>query len=261
MGRFEGEDYGIYLADRVADKDSLTPTGDSRKVLSTLVVDGDDISIDQLSINRFTIRHIATPARPLLQRIDSTLTVPMLACSTSPSEASGANQNRRSGARYPSGQLRCTALAAACPCSLVRHVSAYICLWDICMHGRNLARNPLFNDDTSCPLCGGADSQYHIIRECRHKSMRDCRQKHIALLEYVICNPKTRLIQGSIPPYERESRGESCTALHLRTPHAKHSERSRAMPLLTTAAAHMDILRSTPLYGESVLARTNYTLH
>ena len=56
-------------------------------------------------------------------------------------------------------------------------------LWDKHMHGRNLAKNPLFNDDTTCPLSGGADSQYHIIRECQHKPMRDCRQKHIALLD------------------------------------------------------------------------------
>ena len=59
MGRFEDEDYGIYLADRVAGKDSLTPTRDGRKVLSTLVVDGDDIITDLLSVNHFTIRHLA----------------------------------------------------------------------------------------------------------------------------------------------------------------------------------------------------------
>ena len=36
-------------------------------------------------------------------------------------------------------------------------------------------------DDTTCPLCGGVGSQYHIIRECQHISMRACRKKHIAL--------------------------------------------------------------------------------
>ena len=44
-------------------------------------------------------------------------------------------------------------------------------IWDKQMHGRNLRKNPLFKDDTSCPLCGGEDS--HIIRECSH---RTCRQ-------------------------------------------------------------------------------------
>ena len=54
MGRFEGEDYGIYFADRVAGMESLTPTRDDRRVISTLVVD--DIITDLLSVNRFTIR-------------------------------------------------------------------------------------------------------------------------------------------------------------------------------------------------------------
>ena len=56
-------------------------------------------------------------------------------------------------------------------------------LWNKHMHGGNLGKNPLFTDDTSCPLCGGADSQYHIIRECSHRTMQACRQKHIALLD------------------------------------------------------------------------------
>ena len=56
-------------------------------------------------------------------------------------------------------------------------------LWDKNMHGGNLGKNSLFTDDTSCPLCGGADSQYHIIRECSHRTMQACRQKHIALLD------------------------------------------------------------------------------
>ena len=63
-------------------------------------------------------------------------------------------------------------------------------LWDEHMHDRNLAKHPLFNDDTTFPLCGGADSQYHIIRECQHKSIRACRQKHIALLD--ICRSHLR---------------------------------------------------------------------
>ena len=51
------------------------------------------------------------------------------------------------------------------------------------MHGRNLSKHPLLTDDTTCPLCGGADSQYHIIRKFQHKSMRVWQQKHIALLD------------------------------------------------------------------------------
>ena len=53
------------------------------------------------------------------------------------------------------------------------------------MHGGNLGKNPLFTNDTSGPLCCGADSKYHIIslRECSHRTMQACRQKHIALLD------------------------------------------------------------------------------
>ena len=70
--RFKDEDYGIYFADRIAGKESLTPTRDRRGVISTMVVDSDDIITDLLSINRFTnsIRYIDTPARPPLKRIE-----------------------------------------------------------------------------------------------------------------------------------------------------------------------------------------------
>ena len=35
-----------------------------------MVVNGDDIITDLLSVNRFTIRYIDTPASPLLKRIE-----------------------------------------------------------------------------------------------------------------------------------------------------------------------------------------------
>ena len=40
VGRFEDEDYGIYFADRIAGKESLTPTRDGRGVISTMVING-----------------------------------------------------------------------------------------------------------------------------------------------------------------------------------------------------------------------------
>ena len=70
VGRFEDEDFGIYFADKIAGKESRTPTRDGRGVISTMVVNGDDIITDLLSVNRFTIRYINTPARPLLKRIE-----------------------------------------------------------------------------------------------------------------------------------------------------------------------------------------------
>ena len=70
-----------------------------------------------------------------------------------------------------------------CSMSILSRSTCVRILWDKHMHGRNLAKHSLFTDDTTCPLCGGADSQYHIIRECQHPSMRSCRQKHIALLD------------------------------------------------------------------------------
>ena len=56
VGRFEDEDYGIYFADKIAGKESLTPTRDDREVISTTVMNGDDIITDLLSVNRFTMR-------------------------------------------------------------------------------------------------------------------------------------------------------------------------------------------------------------
>ena len=68
VGCFEDEDYGIYFADKIAGKESLTPTRDGREVKETTVINGDDVITDLLSVNRFTKRYIDTPARPLLKR-------------------------------------------------------------------------------------------------------------------------------------------------------------------------------------------------
>ena len=70
VGQFEDEDFNIYSADKLAGKESLIPTRDGRGVKSTTVINGDDIITDLLSVNRFTIRYINTPARPLLKRIE-----------------------------------------------------------------------------------------------------------------------------------------------------------------------------------------------
>ena len=37
--------------------------------------------------------------------------------------------------------------------------------------------------DCVCKLCGGVDSQHHIILDCTHREMASCRDKHIALLK------------------------------------------------------------------------------
>ena len=37
--------------------------------------------------------------------------------------------------------------------------------------------------DCVCKLCGGSDSQHHIIRKCTHKDMLACRTKHVQLLK------------------------------------------------------------------------------
>ena len=37
--------------------------------------------------------------------------------------------------------------------------------------------------DCVCKLCGGVDSQHHIIRDCTHRKMAACRDKHVALLK------------------------------------------------------------------------------
>ena len=37
--------------------------------------------------------------------------------------------------------------------------------------------------DCVCKLCGGKDSQHHVIRDCTHREMTACRGKHVALLK------------------------------------------------------------------------------
>ena len=49
-----------------------------------------------------------------------------------------------------------------------------------------------FPMDCVCKLCGGADSQHHIIRECTHKDMTACRGKHVALLKRLSRDITTR---------------------------------------------------------------------
>ena len=83
-------------------------------------------------------------------------------------------------------------LGAISSVTVISRATWFRILWDKHMHGRNLGKNSQFKDDTCrgylprtippCSLCGGADFQYHIIRECSHRTMKACRQKHIALL-------------------------------------------------------------------------------
>ena len=56
-------------------------------------------------------------------------------------------------------------------------------VYDKHLHGRNLAMMGASPMDCVCKLCGGADSQHHIIRECTHNDMLECRTKHVQLLK------------------------------------------------------------------------------
>ena len=141
-----------------------------------MVVNGNDIITDLLSVNRFTIRYIDTPARPLLKRIEEVVYTNRLQGTAT----YYASQDRQSGMRSHEWAAAMYGLGGSM--SILSHSTCVRILWDKHIHGRILAKHPLFTDDTTCSLCGGADSQYHIIRECQHISMRACRQKHIALL-------------------------------------------------------------------------------
>ena len=56
-------------------------------------------------------------------------------------------------------------------------------VYDKHFHGRNLAMIGASLMDCVCKLCGGSDSQHHIIRKCTHKDMLACRTKHVQLLK------------------------------------------------------------------------------
>ena len=59
-----------------------------------------------------------------------------------------------------------------------------------------IGANPM---DCVCKLCGGSDSQHHIIRECTHKDMLACRTKHVQLLKRRSSDVTARFIP--IAPY------------------------------------------------------------
>ena len=127
------------------------------------MINGDDIITDLLSVNRFTIRYIDTPARPLLKRIEKVHTNRVIAYKV-----------RRDILRIPRPAVwhavphewAAAMYGLGCSMSILSRSTCVRILWDKHMHGWNLAKHSLFTDDTTCPLCGGADSQYHIIREC-----------------------------------------------------------------------------------------------
>ena len=181
--RFEDEDFGIYFADRIAGKKSLAPTRDGRGVINTMV-NCDDIITDLLSVNRFTIRYIDTPARLLLKRIEEVHTNRVIVYKV-----------RRDILRIPRPAIwhvvphewaaAIYGLGGSMP--ILSRSTCLRILWGKHMHGRNLAKHPLITDDTTCPFCGGADSQYHIVIISHSKGVSTyinaCRQKHIALLD------------------------------------------------------------------------------
>ena len=132
VGRFEDEDFGIYFADKLAGKETLTPTRDGREVISTMVVNDDDIITDLLSVNRFTIRYIDTPARPLLKRIEEVHTNRVVAYKV---RRDILRIPRPSGTRFlTNGRLLCTDLAEACPSFPAPRVCAYYGI-NTCMAG------------------------------------------------------------------------------------------------------------------------------
>ena len=49
--------------------------------------------------------------------------------------------------------------------------------------GENLAKMGASPMDCVCKLCGGGGSQHHIIRDCTHREMAACSDKHIAMLK------------------------------------------------------------------------------
>lgn len=48
-------------------------------------------------------------------------------------------------------------------------------IYDKHLNGRNLTKMETFPMDDECKLCGGANSQHHIVCDCAHKDMMACR--------------------------------------------------------------------------------------
>ena len=57
------------------------------------------------------------------------------------------------------------------------------------LHEENQAKMGASPMDCVCKLCGGVDSQHHIIRDCTHRKTAACRDKHVEALERYCSQP------------------------------------------------------------------------
>ena len=164
LGEFDDGDCGIYFADRIAGKEYTAAELGSRSLLNTTVIDGDHLLQDLFLANRFSICHLDAPTSACLRRIEDVVqTVRAIAY-----------KRKRDVLRSPRlaiwevvpHEWAASMYDLGASATVMSRATCVRILWDKHMHGGNLGKNPLFTDDNSCPLCGGADSQYHIIREC-----------------------------------------------------------------------------------------------
>jgi hypothetical protein len=180
-GCWVDDDFGIWLADGVAGGEMEIGTYGGKHIDSLVVLDGDSI-IRRLATRSPNTVYIAT------QGGCGILLEPVLDLLGRKCFRTYCSTRDILRAPRPPKWADCTASWAAkmyrtsAGMSVMERATCVRIIYDKHLHGRNLAKFGAPPMDCVCKLCGGADSQYHIIRECSHPDMVACRRRHIALL-------------------------------------------------------------------------------
>ena len=154
LGDFEDGDSGIYFADRVAGKEYTTTEFEGHCLLNTTIIDGVISYLEDLFLaDRFMICHLDTPTSACLRRIEDVVQTVRVVTYKRKRDVMRSSRpaiwevvpHKWAASMYDLG----ASATLLCRATYVR------LLWDKSMHGGNLGENPLFTDDTLCPLCGG----------------------------------------------------------------------------------------------------------
>ena len=183
-GRWSPHDFGIWLSDGVAGKEMDEGTYKGKTISSLTVVDGDRILKDLISRDPNRM-HITTLGGESVL-LDPIKTVVQRRCFD---KYCATRDGYRAKAFKPPRWADCTGpwagrlYGANKPQSVNVSTTCSKIIYDKHLHGENLAKMGASPMDCVCKLCGGADSQHHIIRDCTHREMAACRDKHEALLK------------------------------------------------------------------------------
>ena len=167
---------------KVAGEEFTDTVFDDRALHNTTIIDGDHLIQNVFLADWFVICSLASPATARLQGIGEVVQTVRVAT----------YKRVRDKQRIPRPAIQqvvthewaASMYDLGASTTVMSRATCVRILLDKHMHGRELDKNPLFKDNTTCPLCDGEDSQYHVIRKCSHRTM------HLAnLSEETHCSP------------------------------------------------------------------------